>query len=139
MPVTGNQKMQQVSFRNLDEFLHFIPEDELKITLLLRKLIFSCLPHVTEKLAYNVPYYKLNRNICFIWPASVLWGRKASYEGVRMGFTHGHLLTDENQYLEKGSRKQVYWKDYKTTAEIDTDLLRSFIFESAAIDAQLKK
>ena|SRR5687768_6765834 len=131
--------MQQVSFRNVDEFLDFLPEDELRIVELLRKIIFSCLPEVTEKLAYNVPYYKHHKNFCFIWPASVLWGTKKTYEGVRLGFTNGYLMQDEMQYLDKGHRKQVYWKDYKQIADINIDIVKSYIFEAIAIDEQLKR
>jgi hypothetical protein len=131
--------MQQVSFRNVDEFLDFLPEDELKIVELLRKIIFSCLPEATEKLAYNVPYYKHHKNFCFIWPASVLWGTKKTYEGVRLGFTNGYLMQDEMQYLDKGNRKQVYWKDYKQITDINIDIVKSYIFEAIAIDEQLKR
>lgn len=132
------QKMQNVSFRNVDEFLEFLSEDELKVAELLRKIIFACLPHVTEKLAYNVPFYKHHKNFCFIWPASVLWGKTKSYAGVRLGFTNGNLMQDETGYLDKGDRKQVYWKDFKSIKEIDIELVRSYIFEAIMIDEQLK-
>ena len=130
--------MQNVSFRDVDELLEFLPADELKITELLRKIIFACLPHVTEKLAYNVAFYKHHKNFCFIWPASVLWGKTKSYAGVRLGFTNGNLMQDEISFLDKGDRKQVYWKDFKSIKEIDMGLVRSYIFEAIMIDEQLK-
>ena len=106
---------------------------------LLRKIIFNCLPDVTEKLSYNVPFYKRRKNIFFIWPASVLWGKKKTYAGVRLGFTNGYLMNDENNYLDKGDRKQVYFKDFASTKEIDLDLLKSYIYDAVIIDEAFKK
>ena len=125
--------MQNVSFRNVDEFLDFLPEEELKITLRLRKIVLECIPNVKEKLSYNVPYYFLKKRICFIWPASILWGKKQTYEGVRFGFTSGYLLQDETGYLDKGDRKEVYWHDFKSLKEIEEDVLKSFIFQAVEI------
>lgn len=132
-------KFQEVSFKSIGEFLDFLPEDELKITECLRSLVLDCIPGCTEKLSYNVPYFKLNKNICFIWPASVLWGKSKTYEGVRFGFVNGNLLHDELDYLEKGNRKQVFWKDFIAIKQEDIELLKAFIFEAVEIDKQFKK
>lgn len=133
------KKMQQVSFSTVEEFLDFLPEHERTLTELLRKIVFGCLPICTEKLSYNVPFYKIRKNICFIWPASVTWGSKATYEGVRFGFTQGYLLRDETSFLEKGERKQVYWKDFTSIRETDIDMLRAMLFEAAEIDSGHRK
>ena len=130
------QKFQQVSFRDVDEFLDALPEDELKVVIKLRSIVLDCIPHVTEKLAYNVPFYQLHRNICFIWPASVLWGVKRTFDGVRFGFTNGNLLRDEINYLDKGNRKQIYWKVFSNTGDIDKDLLKAYIYEAVELDAR---
>lgn len=129
------KKMQNVSFGNVEEFLAFLSEDELKIVERLRKIVFSCIPGCIEKLNYNVPFYKMHSNICFIWPASVKWGN-SKQTGVRFGFTNGYLLTDEIHFLEKGERKQVYWKDFYSLKEIDTELMKAYIFEAALIDEE---
>jgi hypothetical protein len=128
-------KMQEVNFRSVEEFLDYLPEDELKITLRLREIVLDCIPNVKEKLAYQVPYYSLKKRICFIWPASVLWGKKQTYTGVRFGFTSGYLLNDPEGYLEKGNRKEVYWRDFQQVSEIDEDMLKAFIFQSVEIDS----
>ena len=60
-------KMQNVSFKTIDDFLEFLPEDELKIVELLRSIILNCIPDAKEKLTYNVPFYKRFKNICFIF------------------------------------------------------------------------
>jgi hypothetical protein len=132
-------KMQDVSFRSVDEFLDYLPADELKITERLRKLIFDSVPGITEKLSYNVPFYKMNKGMFFIWPSAVLWGKTKSYKGVRFGFQQGFLLTDDADYLDKGDRKQVYYRDFLSLKDIDSDLLRTYIYEAAIIDAQFKK
>ena len=131
--------MQQVQFGSIDEFLEYLPDDELKLTEILRKLILDCVPTIHEKLSFNVAYYMGFRGMFFLWPASVLWGKNPSHKGVRFGFQQGYLLTDEEGYLDKGTRKQVYWRDFASAKEIDFDLLRTFIYEAAAVDDELRK
>lgn len=126
--------MQNVNFDTVNAFLDFLPEDELKLVLFLRQLVFDCVPNVTEKLAYNVPFFKRHKNICFIWPSSVFWGKQKTYEGVRFGFTNGYLLSDEFNCLKKESRKQVYWIDYTNLNQIDVDVLKGFLYEAVLID-----
>lgn len=129
-------KMQNVSFQSVDEFLDFLPEEELKILTVLRALVFDCLPNCKEKLSFNVPFYSLHKSVCFIWPASITWGKKETYKGVRMGFAKGYLLGDESNYLEKGNRKQVYWRNIERLEQSDIELLKSYLFEAAIIDKQ---
>ncbi len=131
-------KMQNVSFKDVDEFLDYLPKNELQIVLLIRELIFDCIPDIKEKLTYNVPFYKRRKTILFIWPASILWGKTKSYTGVRIGFSNGYLLNDEINFLNNGDRKQVYYKDYLNIKEIDVDLLKSYIFDALLIDNQFK-
>ena len=132
-------KLQEVAFRSIDDFLAYLPEDEWRLVEFLRKIVFTCLPNCTEKLAYNVPYYRVHQNICFIWPASIKWGKQVTYQGVRFGFAQGYRLSDEINYLNRGNRKQVYWKDFTSITEIDVDLLKAYIYEAALVDEQLKK
>ncbi len=134
----SNYKMQNVSFKNVDDFLDFLPEGELKVVVLVRQLIFDCIPDIHEKLSYNVPFYKRNKSILFIWPSSILWGKSKSYAGVRIGFSQGHLIDDEIKFLNRGDRKQVCYKDYLNVSEIDVDLLKSYIFDALLIDNQFK-
>lgn len=131
--------MQNVDFEDVDELLDFLPDDERQLFIVLRQLILDNVPDITEKLSYNVPYYKRNKGIFFIWPASVLWGKKKTYTGVRFGFQQGYLLADENAYLDKGNRKQVYWKDFGNLKEIDFSVLKAYIFEAVLVDGQFKK
>lgn len=135
---TAKRKMQNVDFKNIDDFLAYLPENELKMAELLRRIIFHCIPDVEEKLSYNVPFYKRHSNICFIWPSSVAWGAMKQ-RGVRFGFTKGYLMQDEINYLEKGNRKRVYWKDFFSVKDIDVELVKAYIFEAAFIDEEASR
>ncbi|MCX6351258.1 MAG: DUF1801 domain-containing protein [Bacteroidetes bacterium] len=128
--------MQNVQFRNVNEFLDFLQDDELEITEFLRELVLSSIPNITEKLSYNVPFYKMNKGMFFIWPASVLWGKKRTRDGVRFGFQQGYLLADEIGYLERGTRQQIFWKTFTKLKDIDTEILKSYIFDAAFVDEQ---
>lgn len=131
-------KMQNVSFQTVEEFLEFLPDDELKIVTVLRELVLSCMPDACEKLSFNVPFYKRHKTVCFIWPASVLWGKRKTYIGVRFGFANGYLLQDEIGYLDKGARKQIYWRDFTSVKSIDIDLLKAYLFEAIMLDDETK-
>ncbi|MBO6517628.1 MAG: DUF1801 domain-containing protein [Bacteroidia bacterium] len=131
--------MKTPKFKNLDEFLDYLPDDEKEVTLFLRQLILENVPNVREKLSYNVPYFYLNKSVCFLWPGSVLWGSKRQYNGVRFGFTHGHLLPKELDYFKIENRKYVVYRDFLTVKEIDIDLLKLYLFEAIEIDAQGSK
>lgn len=128
--------MQNVTFEDLDEFFDFLPQQELKIVNFLRSIILECIPNCTEKLSYNVPYFKRHSTICFIWPASVFWGKKQTYDGVRLGFTNGHLMYDDIQYLEKGGRKYVYWRDFASIEEIDAEIVKAYLYDAVRVDEE---
>ena len=135
----GKISMQNVKFQSLEEFLAFLPPEELEVVEFLRQLIYDCISDVSEKLSYNVPYFKRHKTICFLWPGSVLWGKKQTYTGVRFGFTQGHLLSDELGYLKLEGRKQVAWRDFQSIEEIDVELLQMYIYEAAVIDEGWKR
>jgi hypothetical protein len=130
-----SRKMQKLSFQTVEEFLDYLPEDELKMVEQLRALIYQAIPDITEKLSYNVPFFKRNSNICFIWPPSIPWGTK-TYPFVRLGFTKGYLISDEIGFLEKGERKQVYCKDFTSLEQMDETLILTYLTKVILIDQE---
>lgn len=124
---------QGIQFKSVDDFLDYLPEEELGVVLFLRKTIQECMPDVKEKLAYNVPFYYRHSRICFIWPASIPWGKVN--KGVAVGFCKGDLLTDETFKSTKFISKLTYL----TVKEIDIDFLKQQIYEAILIDEQIAK
>jgi hypothetical protein len=129
------KQMQNVSFRDLEEFWEFLPDDELRMTERLRNLILECIPDVKEKLSWNVPFFSRHATICFIWPGSISWGNVTN-KGVRLGFNKGYLMHDDLGFLNAGKRKQIYWQDFLHVKEIDHDLIRAYLMEAVILDTQ---
>ena len=98
-------------FQTVEALLDSLPEGEREITLYLRECIWDCIPHCREKLAYNVPFYYRKSPICFLWPATIPWG-KTPAGGVKLGFCKGYQLRDDIGYLEREGRRRVYSKTF---------------------------
>lgn len=130
--------MQNVNFQSVVEFIDYLPNEEREITLILRDLIRETLPQCSEKLSYNVPFYKINKTICFIWPASILWGKKKSYEGVRLGFNYGNQLDPNGHFLALGDRKSVGYLDLIHLDDLPLEEIKHYLLLSADLDAKKK-
>lgn len=127
--------MIQRKYDNIDEFLGVLPSDEATILMKLRNIIFDSIPDIVEYFSYNVPFYKRNSTICFLWPSTITWGNTRTYSGIRFGFSKGYLLEHDTGYLFKGSRKYVYWRDISEIQDIDHQQIRKFLYEAKSLDA----
>lgn len=127
-------KMQNVDFKSMDEFLSYLPDEEYQIVEVLRDIVYQSIPDVSEKLTFNVPFFKRVKTICFIWPAAVLWGSKATYEGVKMGFSYGSMLYDPEGKLTLENRKEVAYLHFHSTKEINRQQIESLLMESVSLD-----
>lgn len=123
-------------FPTVAALLDFLPADERALTEQLRELIISEAPDLKERLSFNVPFYKGRRDVCFIWPASVLWGKTKTYEGVRFGLSYGSLVPGCEPYLQRGDRKQVCWRDLHRLTSTDERMIRTVIRAGLAVDLE---
>lgn len=130
--------MQAYRFRSVDDMLDYLPENELAISLQLRRIIKNCIPEIEEKLAYSAAFYRLYSNICYIWPGSIYWGKSRSYEGVELGFIQGNLLADPANLLQKGTRKQVYFLRLDHESHIPVQGIEQLLYEAVIQDTAVK-
>ena len=126
-----------IKFRSLVEFWEYLPEDERIMTDVLRQIVLETLPaFCKEKLTYNVPYYYGKRRICLVWPAAVPWG--GFNTGVMLGFCQGNKLKDADRYLTHGTNRQVYYKIFQSTGEMDMNAIVSILKEAIETDGKFK-
>ena len=123
-------------FATVQECLDFLPPDGRALTGELRELLLQEAPELKERISFNVPFYKVRRDICFLWPASVLWGNRKTYDGVRVGFSHGHLLQSGEGHWEGGDRKQVCWRALTAITPTDERMIRTLLREAIRLDAE---
>ncbi len=130
----AGKKMQDFKFESYVELFDSLPANEQLIVQTLKEIIEDTIPDVKFKLSWNIPAFYKKRSICYIWPGSVAWGEMTS-EGVQFGFSHANKMTP-NKYLNKGNRKQVYYKTFNTIEEVerDLDILVSLLQEANEID-----
>ncbi len=131
--------MQNVQFRSVGELLDFLDPERLEMVELLRELVLETVPGVEERLSFNVPFYRRYGALCFIWPGSVSWGSTV-WEGVEFGFNNGHLLADEDRYLDRGKRKQVFTKRFFSVHDVKMNIerLRALLMEAAEVNELLQ-
>jgi hypothetical protein len=132
--------------KSVEELIMNLPRAEQVLVKRLRALITECIPKATEKYYYDMglPFYRHNRLICFIWPASVFWGPKRTPEtqnekGTSLGFNQGYLMSNEDGVLKAEGRKQVYVLYLKSIKDLDENQVRALLFEAAMIDDQFAK
>ena len=125
----------------IDEMISELPKTEQVLVNRLRALVMDCLPAATEKAYYDlrVPFYTRHRMICFIWPASLVWGPKRTTEtqrakGTSLGFCYGKLMSNEDGVLLAEGRKQVYVMYFQSVNDINEDQIRALLFEAGMID-----
>ena len=113
--------------RTPDQVYDALPEHERITALVLRELIFETLPGVTEKLSWGAPFYFGSRSLCYIWPASVPWGKLDA--GVALGFTRAQLL-DHGGYLSHTPGSQLGRRVYLVPEEIDVGRVQRLLREA---------
>jgi hypothetical protein len=124
---------QDVKFNSVSEFLDYLPAHELQVVQWLRGIICQTVPHINEKLAYNVPYFYGNSRVCFIWPSAIKWGNIAQ-NGVRLGFVKGYLLNNDLGFLKQEHRKQVCWIEYEHIVPQDETFIKMYLYEAWILD-----
>ncbi|NOU46986.1 MAG: hypothetical protein HOO86_07995 [Bacteroidales bacterium] len=122
-----------IKIQSLSQLYEMLPEDERIIVDVLRQLVSVNLPkHCKEKISFNVPYFYGNKGICIIWPATIPGSGIKS--GVFFGFWYGNKLIDEDNYLNHGTNKQIFYKIYQSVDEIDQEAILKLLKESVRID-----
>ncbi len=114
--------------KTINSFISTLPEEEKKMTLRLREIILETNPSFEEKFAYGVPYYYLNKRVCFVWPTSV--PRSGFKSGVIFGISNGVILKKKFDIISCGSCKVIGWIQYHKLKEIKPRIVKEILTEA---------
>jgi len=117
----------------LDDLYDNLPEEERIISNILRELIRETMPDCREKLSWGAPFYYGRKSICFVWPASIPWGKLTS--GVALGFSRGRELGHEG-FLEFDDRKTIGRHVFYSPEEIDVEQVVRLLLVAMALDKE---
>ena len=126
-------KMQPFKFTELAEYYDFLGKEEFVLVKTLKDILEESVPNLKVKLAYNTLFFYGRKNMFFIWPPSIRWGKKGP-RAVQLGFIQGYLLHDPNGLLEAYNRKQVRIIHYNAVEDIDPEVIQNFAIQAYDID-----
>lgn len=120
--------------RNIDQLYDELPEPERTTALILRQLVLETIEVKKEKLSWSAPFYYGHSPICFIWPASIPWGKLD--KGVALGFWRGKLLSQQD-FFDVNHTKYTFRKVFYGPEEIEIEVIQSLLLEAASLDEEI--
>ncbi|HUZ58434.1 MAG TPA: DUF1801 domain-containing protein [Hanamia sp.] len=122
-----------IRITSLLQLYELLPENERLITDVLRQIISETLPATCkEKISYNVPFFYGNKGICIVWPSTI--PRGGIKKGVLLGFWHGNKLIDTDNYLTRGTNKQIFYKIFYSLDDINELAIVKLLKEAVELD-----
>jgi hypothetical protein len=109
----------------VESFIYNLGQPESEIAEILRHFILSLDPSIREKIAYGIPFFYKNKNICYLNPSS---------GGIDLGFVRGSKLQIQHPGIESKNRKMVRTIFLKKVDDIDFELLLSVMKEALYLD-----
>jgi len=126
-----------IKIRSLLQLYEAIPGHERMVVDVLRQVITEKLPaYCREKISFNVPFFFGHKGICIIWPAAIPGG--GIEKGVLLGFWHGNKLNDKDNYLTRGSNKQVFYRIINDVEDIDVSAIEKLLNEAVKTDLLMR-
>jgi hypothetical protein len=129
--------MNLAKFKDFDAFFEACLPAEQEVVVRVRDLIQTNFPELKEKFAYGVPYYWGFSRICFLYPASFPYSGLDA--GVNLGFARGHLLSNEQEVLQLGDRKELAYVTFRSVGDIREDVLLEILHEAMLLDVEMRK
>lgn len=106
---------------------YILSQDELsrQLIFLLRDIILSTTPEITERLSFNCPFYHYKGMLCYI---------SIEKKTVYIGFCRGVLLKEKYPILKIKNRKLIASISYKNMEEVDVDLIQNILKDSMKLN-----
>lgn len=127
--------MNLAKHKDFDSYYEALLPEEKSVCGRLREMLLVNFPELKEKFGYGVPYYWRFSRICFLYPASFPYSGMDT--GVAFGFTRGHLLSNEQNMLDLGVRKEVAYVRILSEKDIREEPLLEILQEAILLDTEM--
>ena len=114
----------------VDEYIDNLTEAQQRIAENVRRLLFSLVPEIQEKLSFKIPFYHYFGMFCYI---------NAIPNGIDVGFCRGKDLTGEFPSLELKGRAIVASVSLYAVKDINKKEVREIIVAAALLNEEAKK
>jgi hypothetical protein len=115
---------------HVDAYLDNLSETQQVIAERVRRLLFTLIPDIEEKLSFKIPFYHYFGMFCYI---------NAIPGGIDLGFCRGKDLTDEFSSLEGKGRAIVASVSLYAVSDIHKKEVREIIVAAALWNAEARK
>lgn len=114
----------------VDEYIDNLSEAQQAIAENVRRLLFSLVPEIQEKLSFKIPFYHYFGMFCYI---------NAIPNGIDLGFCRGKDLAGEFPFLELKGRAIVASVSLHSIKDIKQKEVREIIVAAALWNEEAKK
>lgn len=114
----------------VDSYIGSLSDTQQAIAENVRRLLFSLVPEIQEKLSFKIPFYHYFGMFCYI---------NAIPNGIDVGFCRGKDLTDEFPSLELKGRAIVATVSLHAVEDIKHKAVREIIIAAALWNEEAKK
>lgn len=113
----------------VESYIYHLEEEEREIASYLHDL-FTQRYDMTYKLRYRIPFYDINKWLCYLSPQ-----KKG---GLELCFLHGRWMKDPQGALDAKDRTQVFGITYQKLEDINERVLEILIEEAIELDTKFK-
>lgn len=122
MPRTPNRRSRDVS-----DYLRRTPKQMRELMVILREVIHSSIPDVTESMKFGVPFYSMNGLLCYLNPLK-------TKDGIYIGFVKGYRMSDEAGVFVGQELKQIRHIVYRKPSDVKRRLLKAYLQEALILN-----
>ena len=117
----------------LEEFFNYETEYQ-TITNKLQKIIKQTLPKAKEGIKWGVPFYAINKNICFL-----SYHKSEDKLLPTLSFYNGNIMFDNHRLFENTSHVKIKVIRFTELNEEIEEVLKDYLEQAGEIDRSMKK
>ena len=112
----------------IEEYYLKLSDVQRQVAFHLREVILAASPKMVEKLAWKTAFFYHHSYLCYF--------NTEKNGGLYIGFTRGHLLSNDQGILQMNGRKQIASVHYAELNDIHEEPLQEILQEAILVDEE---